>query len=352
MWKLDFVVELYERQREPYPRTGLRLYPSLKRYELANKSALENFVYLNKDVYCGLFSNYQKVEREYDMLFLDIDSHDLHLSYFQLDIVRERLEQNGIKYYAMMFSGSKGFHVYVPFKPTRLVNFRNAVLGWLRHIEIMDFIDATAIEPNRVTRIPFTINSKSGLYCVPMGDQSTKFSLQQALTYAKEGWSQECSYIPNEDLGFTLKTFDSEATLGVGSGVIEGTTSKIFATENTYPPCMQRLVTMANDINGETGHSVPLNHDERLQMAIFLLHVFGGDIDKVAKYYENFDDYRESVTKYQIGYAKKRKLKMMSCDNLTDVGVCCVSHDVCPFYPSINHLIDAERKKQVSINAI
>ena len=342
----NFVKYLYERGRDPYPRTALRLYPQLKRYDLESWEQFEKFIYLNKDIYCALFSKYQRTEREYDMIFLDIDSHEMHMSYLLLDIVRERLEASGIEHYLINFSGSKGFHVYVPFRPTRLVNFRNAVLEWIRDIGIQDYVDTSAIEPNRVTRIPYTINSKSGLYCVPVGDRATKFTLESALERAKIGQGlNNIHVLMNEDLGFKLKTFDQVTSSSGVLGIVEGARSEMFANEKHYPQCMKRLVAMSKD-------GVPLNHDERLQMGIFLLHVYGGDVDQVAKYYELFDDYKEHTTKYQLNYAKKRKLKMMGCDNLTDVGICCVEHSQCPFYDSINHFVTKERKEQLATCSI
>ena len=72
------------------------------------------------------------------------------------------------------FSGSKGYHIYVPMvdvagiKPSKDLVDIYRYLGNKIKAEVAPNLDMSMYQPNRLFRIQNSINSKSGLYCVPV----------------------------------------------------------------------------------------------------------------------------------------------------------------------------------------
>ena len=325
---------LYCRDKHSFPRGGLKLFPDIQRAGtesdpvLNSMEELEAFCKFNKDVFINLFSDDQKRSKTYDMIFLDIDADDVVEASKRCVKVLEALTVNGINKYYIAFSGSKGYHIYVPFEDTLLSDYRAAVLGWIKKIGIIEYVDISAIEPNRVTRVPLTVNSKSKMKCCPLGS-----------------WILESAKGVNDGLGKKIKGFDKTPRI---KKIIDGRPrlkqkSEFFSEPQYYPECMKILTEEA--LNG-----TDLGHFERLEMGIFLLHVHGNNIEEAMRYYSTMSDYKPKVTGYQLNYILKKGLKMMGCDKLRDYGMCPFStaeeaESKCPFYPNLNKFIDKENKR-------
>jgi hypothetical protein len=337
----QILVKMVERDRYPYPRYSLRLHPIGLKGEIQNRSELFKFVMLAKDACVRVFSNYQIAEREYDIIDLDIDDHDLRFAMVKLHAVLERLHHAAVFNYFLTFSGSKGWHVYIPFEPVRLLQFRKTVIAWLLKHKILDFVDHQAIEPNRNMRLPSTINTKSGFHCVTLGNK-LKHTYKEILDMSVDNELVDFDIIPNPDLGKELLNIDGGLVVEHSAYkhspmVSQPTDSIMFKNLNEFPPCMRRLTMLAND-------GIDLNHVERLELGKFQLHVHGDDVDKVAKYYSKMSDYNVATTKYQLKYMIKNNQQMSTCQHLDDHGICCENKNICPFYPSLNTFIRRDNK--------
>ena len=91
------------------------------------------------------------------------------------------------------FSGNKGFHLIIPYqilglKPDAELNVKNKLLAHLVQKQCRcTHIDMGIYDRKRLFRIPGTINSKSGLYKVPLTyAQLTSFSLGEVKEWASE----------------------------------------------------------------------------------------------------------------------------------------------------------------------
>lgn len=347
------IILLYGRDKHSLPRGALRMFPIVERKgsnlfeSIGSYAELEKFLHFNRDVYINLFSDDQKKSKMYDMIFLDIDDKDLQTSFTKLILVAEKLDARHLKY-QVMFSGSKGFHIYIRFKPTLLGNYRETILEWLKDVGILKIIDVSAIEPNRVTRVPYSINQKSQLYCYPLcrEDGVQLLELEGILEDAKTMKEHAVAFLENEGLDQELRNF-GRMIQGLHTGrakeMIIGIKSDFFRTPDTYPECMKILVE-------EALAGTDLGHLERLEMGKFLLHVFGGDVDKVASFYSKMSDFKEYKTKYQLNYILKRDLKIMNCPRLAQEGICPFTDQTeCLLFPSITKWINKERDKQCTM---
>lgn len=331
---------LYLRDDEALPRGAMRMQPVMDRRGTDDKESLDSFVALmkfckfNKDVYINLFSDWQKHNRVYDILFFDIDNEDLVESQHNTLQIILALRRIGIKHYNVYFSGSKGFHVYVRFEPTYLNSYRTAVMGFLRKYNLSKYVDIATVEPNRLTRVPYSINGKSGLRCVPVQDL-INVEMDDLIIFAgTDKVVEEKVAVVNDGLGALLKELDSDV---VDSDNSYQYTKNMFLDEEHYPDCMKELTQQAMD--GEH-----LNHTERLELAKFLVAAYDGNLEVVEKYFKAQENYSSSKTMYHLRYVANRNLKMMKCEGLLDCGICPYKDaqeqkSKCPFYPTVNHFL-------------
>lgn len=149
--------------------------PAYYYWTLFNKEFAANYR-SNKNIF-----DYQG-PRYADYLPLDIDlppkgSNLEHLRKLCVDLL-EYLQQEfdiELKYIPIYFSGSKGFHIYLPtnifgFKPqNNLENiFKSTALMLFSCLPIHEFIDNKIFSRNRWLRLPNSINEKRGLYKIPL----------------------------------------------------------------------------------------------------------------------------------------------------------------------------------------
>lgn len=133
-------------------------------------------------------------------LYLDFDIDDLENNYDKLirdlKIVVYRLktefhlEDKDIEIY---FSGAKGFHILVDykvfgFKPSRTLNKDlKAIALYFKASTFTKCIDTGIYDYRRLFRVPNTINTKTGLYKVPISfNKLTKMTYSELLEYASQ----------------------------------------------------------------------------------------------------------------------------------------------------------------------
>lgn len=341
MNKEEILSKMVERDRYPYPRSLLRLYPEPCRSVCQNRDEFLKFNLLNKDIYANIFSEYQLAEREYDMLYLDIDDSDLDVAYTKLVLLLSRLKAVGIEHYFIIFSGSKGFHVYVPFESVRLVEYRKSAVAFLQSINVLELIDIQVINTVRGMRLPYSVNTKSGFTVISLGNRLV-FSKEEILARSLACEHADFEIIPNVGLGKILLNWDGivvkQNLAEKHSTIVKGSKSILFSDEQYFPPCMLRLYNLAKE-------GTPLNHVERMELGIFLLHIYGGDVEKVSRYYRAMGDWNPDITNYHLEYFIRTNQHLMGCDNLDKNGICCMDQDICPYSPSINRFLRIDKSK-------
>ena len=338
---LESVEYLYLRDKHALPRGAFRKFPLKDRRgsqyaePLSTMKEIKDYLRWGKDVFMSVFSLDQRKSGMFDMIFLDIDDKDLKRSYAKLHRVLDLLDSNGVYGRYVVFSGSKGFHIYIPFEETLLISYGIAVRRWLEKVGILGLVDLHVIEPNRVSRIPYSRNL-NGTNCIPLSDNGAFAGIRQIEQMAKDNEDPDFKWRAriNSNLSKTLRRFDMDKPKG-GRMEHEGI-SKVFTKLEYYPPCIRRLVIAA-----EKG--IDLGHDERIELGKFMLHVHAGDIEKVSKFYSKMSDFNEVITNYQLQYLKDTGQKMSGCDRMQLLGMCEFekhrAEDECAFYPTINKII-------------
>lgn len=133
-------------------------------------------------------------------LYLDFDIDDLEHNYDKL--IRDlmiviyrlktelHLQDKDIELY---FSGAKGFHIIIDhkvfgFQPSRVLNKHlKSIALYYKASTFTKCIDTAIYDYRRLFRVPNTINTKTGLYKVPVSlNKLTSMTYEELLEYAKE----------------------------------------------------------------------------------------------------------------------------------------------------------------------
>ena len=161
--------------RQEYQNTDC--FQCLYRYSTMEEGALLYApFYLDLDADITTDSNYHKIRPYIFRAYL-----------FFKDVLKLEPEEIGL-----YFSGSKGFHITIDPRVLGIIPSTdlNAVYkAWALHLTAayqIPVIDLKIYDKRRLFRMPNTINSKTGLYKVPLRlEQLVQFSYEELLNYAK-----------------------------------------------------------------------------------------------------------------------------------------------------------------------
>ena len=152
-----------------------------------NVCELKKYVELNNGIR-GVYVSLYDLTYTIDKFFFDFDSVDLNQAFEDVKLFINRLEEYNYPYIPV-FSGRKGFHVYVLVKPWTPVNIETAravlrdvqykLAGGIATVDRHVFGDV-----KRLTRYPNTLNKSN--YCVPLPHDFVKWTLRGVIDYAKE----------------------------------------------------------------------------------------------------------------------------------------------------------------------
>lgn len=132
----------------------------------------------NTDVFASV-CRFQKADRNSQFVcdfLLDIDAEDLEeakqdaLKVYQILFDRLGIDTDSIE---LAFSGAKGVHIGVPRRVFGMPQGSDQIILW-HHLakrlvkEGLKHIDTGIYQPTRVLRLPNSINSKTGLYKIPL----------------------------------------------------------------------------------------------------------------------------------------------------------------------------------------
>ncbi|MBR0058565.1 MAG: hypothetical protein IJP99_04435 [Methanobrevibacter sp.] len=119
----------------------------------------------------ALYSKFDELQGEYQKLIFDEDL--LKPTFEEAKALCEYLEKFGLKPY-LIFSGSKGFHVNVFFEDTKLINTSDITSrlskSYARELNLQYLDDNVSDREAKTSlqRVQYNINSKSGLYTLPI----------------------------------------------------------------------------------------------------------------------------------------------------------------------------------------
>lgn len=317
------------------------------------KNELDYLEYLrrenNTNCYCQIFSNRQIAEATFDTMYLDIDVHEefdeekkpityetrVKNAYDIFIKVRDAIIKAGYKVSRAYFTG-RGFAVYVDFERTKFntrSGYRFAVRTFLMEIDVFRLLDPSVLgDVERVARLPNTENGNAkGMHCVQIDPQ---WDLDRIVYASRTGVGFDGVVEKDSKFADRLKEIETN-----GNGLfnsVEGQDierTPLYGEHTKYenfPKCMQGFY---NEIVG-TGE---LDHYERINLAIFLMRIWG--YDKAKRILSWAGDYKEHKTDYNMRYLMSKNMRVYACKKMkqsfTKKGNCWCPYDKmwhCPAY--------------------
>lgn len=274
-----------------------------------------------EDCYCSVFSfkewhdeaELRKQHAVIDCLVFDFDSEDPKIAFQDAKRLIEWLFSRNITP-RVYFSGAKGFHVYIDFKPVELINPSEVIrrLGIrIKERLKLQTADTQVFELNRVMRVPFTINTKTGYKCTPIrADKFVKLDFDSILNFCK------FSYSPIEfeevDLSRVLKYEDHK--LLTHKAIMEiirlrphrpkNKAKKAWLEKriNEYIEALRKYGRLTEDKTIAERHKA--EHKARVHFCCLLIEAGYSD-EEIEEIFRLCDDYDPKITGYHIRYTRE-----------------------------------------------
>jgi hypothetical protein len=276
-----------------------------------NANELKRFVELTngiKAVYVALYD----VTYTIDKVFFDFDSTDLRLAFDDVKTFIKRLEQFNYPFIPV-FSGRKGFHIYVLMRPWTPPNVETAkaVLRDIQHSLAGDLVTCDRQvfgDIKRLARYPNTLNKSN--YCVPLPYEFTNWSVGQIIDYAKSPKSidYDITNVPSIDafIDNIHEYTDEPGELRPLHDPVDMPPS-LQLVKPLIRPCVFEAVTT----DPEPPHIV------RVALVTELMY-YGWSKESVHELIRRlrWRDYDNKVTKYQIDQIYRKKYLPPSCHKL------------------------------------
>jgi len=181
-----------------------------------------------RDLYTSVFSDWQIKRKSFNKIYLDFDSDDLKLAYYDLIKLAKYIGEEYGEYPRVYFTGGRGFHVYLDFDPIRFKHYPEASREYVYHLmsELgLKTLDTHGVgDLRRVSRLPYSIHHGTYRLCIPI---EVDWALEEILWQSKNcEFKKEIRAQPLPGLDEDLKEIDrgcedfisSEVTFNILSG--------------------------------------------------------------------------------------------------------------------------------------
>lgn len=268
-------------------------------------------------------------------IFTDFDSHLQFPSDALIEIrkVIDYLDKISLPY-LVVFSGSKGFHVYIPLKEKIYTNgsylsdiTRSIMLHLKRNLKLST-IDPSVATPTKLCRVLYSIHPKTGLHCSPLNpDWVREWDIKEIMDYARSpnGWRTD---LLDGKKHLNLEEFIDYTGIDVEEEVAHGREQFALESENLtfsnpqdeflaqllhYPCLITAILGVENAV-----------HYARV-MCVLQLRRIGYSPAWIFKMFQQrkYADVRfEDVCRYQINSVYNSDYQFPSCKTIQSNGLC------------------------------
>lgn len=309
-----------------------------------SKSQLIDLINKNNDGVHDVFVSHNRflsfVDRkpfqiEVSKIFLDFDSHLPQPSdaLKELSKVIDYLDEISLPFLPL-FSGSKGFHVYIPLKEKIYTNgsflsdlTRSVMLHLKRSLKLTT-IDPKVATPTKLCRVPYSVHPRTKLHCSPLSpDWIRDWDIEQIMDYARNpnGWHAN---LLDGKRYLTLEDFISYTGINIEEEVARGREQFALGSENLtfsnpedeflgqllhYPCIINSILGVENAV-----------HYARFAATIQLRRL-GYSPAWVFKFFKQrsyADVAYEDVCRYQINNIFSSSYSFPTCKRLQEEGLC------------------------------
>ncbi len=278
-------------------------------------------------------------EIEISKLFFDFDGKENPPidAFKDLKKVMEFFNLHGIPYLPV-YSGMKGFHLYIPLNPTNHINgsyLKKMYRSIMIHLKIklnLTTIDPSVATPTKLCRVFYTLHPKSKRYCCPLPRSLIDQGLNEIIKYSSHKPKVWYINILEGKQYLTIEEYIDYFNIDLTDekqGIIFAITSEkynnpdnAYLMELLHYPC---LINAILDIDNAI-------HFARFMCALHLKQI-GCDPLWVFRFFKQrqyMDVEHESECKYQINTIFGSDYAFPSCKRIKDEGLCIGSN--CKYY--------------------
>jgi len=300
-------------------------------------------VFISHNAYPTFTKTGEVFQIKVNKFFFDFDSPKKPEN-AQLDVIKviEFCERENLQIYPA-FSGSKGFHAYIPLEPktyllgSYLKDATQAVHLWLKAKLGLRTIDLKCAEPKRLCRVWYTphitIKEKkviaSGMYCCPLDPAWIKdWQIDKIMEYAKHptaiSYRAKGDILSLEDF---IKRFEIDvkkilSSCNIGLDETGAKMNKICEYKPINDAFIQLIVPYPCITNQIMNNPNP-PHCARFDFVAHLA-TLGYSKKWIFDFLKsrNYKDFKPDVTAYQINNIFDKKYKISSCKKRYSEGIC------------------------------
>jgi hypothetical protein len=289
---------------------GLDLGDGFRRFLVRSRSELEECVRKWNGV-CNIYCSIQDLSEMSDYIisgkvrlrrmFFDFDSEDISAARAEAEKVYGYFDTRKF----MVFSGNRGYHVHIFFKPVVLNSFnamRLYVLDLVKKFDLKTLDVQSSYKPRQLARLPGTVNVKSGRYATVVEsdfdgeDASMDFSVYDRVEEKPRPTVSSTVFQRNEKVAEVLRRRGEYFSAAIAQ----------------FRPEVARLVREATVRN--------LEHEERL-IILFEAIACGWEDYEIVPLFSFQSDFSVERTLYMIRHARKRGYKPYSRKKIMEVFV-------------------------------
>jgi hypothetical protein len=339
-----YIYEWINRSPEilPFPRHILR-----KRIPVGSFKEFQSLIHGydgRTDLFVSLFTDFQMDNNIFDCIFIDMDTYvEVGETLEDLNKRAEAIENFLAKeeiWFRRFFSGRKGLHYYIPFKPVHFSFYSNAIRRWAETMPKVNRVDMqhywatgevktqktwpydtkTISNSQQLVRIPYTKHPKTGVYVTECyGRLSLPFNERHEL------WNSEL----NDNLLKSLMMRDRPPD------TIDRAGASVNFNFDDSPACIIKALRLM------PGHPT---HDQAWHLCNFMITLEASDSEIQNVFKMDTTRYDSSRAQEQIDSIRRAGLNNMSCDKVKFIGLCDEKQCLrCPMWPSIDrYLFDGD----------
>lgn len=279
----------------------------------------KKFVELNNGIN-PVFVSIYGFDMRIDKIWIEIDASSIKKALEMAIRLVKKIQDENIDFIPT-FSGMKGFHFYLLFKPWLAPN-KEIMKFIVRRIQELvadgvNYVDRHGFGNIRaLVRVPNTMNKTN--YCTYLPYDFVDWSAKRIVEWAKERHNFELKdfdlKLKHDIRDFlNIETFDRFADDIPSFPKINNLPSSLRYLSNLIRPCIIPYLQQEREPN----HLMRVNLVSELMWLDFTQEQIHNLIRGL-----NWLDYEEQITEYQIGNIFKNKIRPLSCKNLREFVKC------------------------------
>ncbi len=289
------------------------------------------------ETYLNVFSQYQKTNRLFDTIFIDIDCHDYDDYYMNIDEAYEKflsIHHKLIDFdiYTRCYFTGMGFHVYIDFPQTKLQFYREVVINFIKNdLQLNEYDTQVVGKENGLARVVGSLHSITKMYMIKINPE---WNLLTIIMNSEDNVNYECEDKINDWISMYLSNDDrkisNKKSKFKNMDKRDNEVAKFMDTNlteiNNLPECVKNGLYYLE----ETGE---LDHEYRTFIFSYLMMLWGYDKTLNTLIQMKPTDLNISKTKYHLKKIYNKKLACASCYKAKEKGICKMDDmNKCPYY--------------------